>query len=144
MDPQLKKHLQSKEGKGDDDVKEEEKKKETPKCPAIVSALNKTMQLSYGNLQPTGKRIMIAIELSDKMNGPCLKTKTISCLEAALITTLSILKTEREVYISVFNENQITPIILEKSKLLQKHSVNIIEYSSRFNNESGTSKNSPR
>lgn len=118
MDPQLKKHLQSKEAKSDG--KEEEKKKETPKCPTIVSALNKTMQLSYGNLQPMGKRVMIAIEVSDKMNGPCLKTKTISCLEAAVITTLSILKTEREVYVVVFNENQITPVILEKSELWRR------------------------
>lgn len=119
MDPQLKKHLLAKEAlnaKNEAKPEQPEKKKETPKCPAIVTALNKTLHQSYANLQPTGKRIMITIEVSHRMENPCLKTKTLSCLEAAIITALAVLKTEREVVVAVFNNNLISPVALEKSK----------------------------
>lgn len=118
MDPRLIKHLKTKEstlGMKSVHVQEEEKKKDLPKSPAIVTALNKTLQLSYGNLKTIGKKILITIEVSDRMNKPCLKTKNLTCLEAALSMTLLYLKTEREVTIAVFNNHVISVVNLDKS-----------------------------
>lgn len=120
MDPRLIKHLKNKEAtlgvkSGLGEGSSEEKKKETPKSPAIISALNKTLQLSYENFKPTGKRYLITIEISEKMKKPCLKTKNLSCLEAALSMTLLFLKTERDVTIAVFNNHQINVVHLDKS-----------------------------
>lgn len=115
MDPKLKQHLKEKEGK---EVVEEPKKKESPKqLSAIISAINKTLHLSYNNVHPTGKRIMIAIEISEKMENSCMKTRTVTCLEAALSMTLSILKTEKDVTLAVFNDNQVNIVSFEKSKI---------------------------
>lgn len=72
---------------------------------------------SYQNSPTTGKRYMITIDVSSKMNEKCLHNRNITCLEAAAIIALTILKAEKQVVISVFNGTSVTPISIEKSKL---------------------------
>lgn len=88
------------------------------KCPTVISALHKTLMYSYQNTPTTGKRYMITIDVSVKMDEKCLHNRNITCLEAAAIVALSILKAEKQVVISVFNGTSVTPISIEKSKIL--------------------------
>lgn len=119
MDPKLKSHLDEKEANSTSTETTNKKTKfirvDPPKCPAIISALNKALRLSYTNLQPTGKRIMITIEMSDKMDKPCLGAKNITCLEAAVTMLLSIIRVEREVCVAVFSNERIHPVVIDKS-----------------------------
>lgn len=121
MDPKLIKHLEEKQAAANIGEPESKIPKigqvEITKCTAITSALNKSLQLAYSNLKPTGKRFMISIDMCSKMNNPCLKAKNVSCLEAALTMTLSILKMEKEVCVVVFNDNKVSPVMLDKGKL---------------------------
>lgn len=87
---------------------------ESTKCPALVTALYKTLALSYANVPALGKRYMITIEVSEDMNKPCLSNKNVSCLEAAVVLALSISKSEKNVTIGVFNGAEITQIAFDK------------------------------
>lgn len=121
MDPKLLKHLEEKQAAATNEPDTKKRKLgqvETVKCTAITSALNQTLQLAYRNVQPTGKRFMITIDMSSKMSGSCLTAKNISCLDAALTMTLSILKLEKEVCVAVFNDNKISPVMLDKGMLI--------------------------
>lgn len=113
IDPKLQQHLESK-GCADKIVNPA-----PPQCAPIFSALNKALQLSYANLQPTGKRIMITIDMSSKMDNSCLKTKNVTCLEAAVTMILSIVRVEREVCVAVFANNKIIPVTIDQSKICQ-------------------------
>lgn len=105
---------QLKKGTDPDYVKPNFSYIEAPKCPKLVTALHKTLALSFGNVTSLGKRYMITIEVSEDMNKPTLKNKNITCLEAAVLMSMSIYKSEKNVTIGVFNGESITQITFEK------------------------------
>lgn len=116
MDPRLVKHLEEIAEKDKSENNTLDVPRELPKCPNVVSALHKAMQISLQNQQVIGKRIMITVDMSEKMEGPCLNCKNLSCLDAASILILSFLKAEKDVTVAVFNGITISLVLLDKSK----------------------------
>uniref|UniRef100_A0A1I8GVM1 TROVE domain-containing protein n=2 Tax=Macrostomum lignano TaxID=282301 RepID=A0A1I8GVM1_9PLAT len=51
--------------------------------PRLVTALEKAFYLSFKNVKPTGKRILLALDVSGSMSSPANPIQCISCAEAA-------------------------------------------------------------
>jgi 60 kDa SS-A/Ro ribonucleoprotein len=49
----------------------------------IVDALDEAFYLSFGNVQPTGKRLMLALDVSGSMDAPVAGSEVINCREGA-------------------------------------------------------------
>lgn len=117
-DPHFLEYLKTKNGnkKG----KEPEKKKEATepvKIPVVVGALYKAVMTSFDNLRPLGKSFLVTIDASSRTNKTnCITSKNVTCLEAAAIIALSILKVEKRVIIANFDGKSITVLSIDKSK----------------------------
>lgn len=109
MDPKHAKYLKTKEGT---DVKTEEQppKKKPIKSPQITNALNKALVTSFSNVRPTKLTYFITIEVSEKMDLRCLRTKNVNCLEAAILIAMYITRSEHDVTVAVFNENTVSVV----------------------------------
>ncbi|KRT80103.1 hypothetical protein AMK59_7522 [Oryctes borbonicus] len=120
-DPHLIKYLESKEDVEAKILADPEYKKpnfahqEPAKCTPVINALQRALSSSYGNLKPVNKRILVSIDASEKMNEPCLTTKNVTCLEAAVFITYSLFKANKIVTVVVFNGTNVTPVPLEKN-----------------------------
>ncbi|KAF5287674.1 hypothetical protein FQA39_LY15774 [Lamprigera yunnana] len=90
-----------------------------PTCPRVINALYKTLDLSFNNPKCTGRRIIVGIEISKKIKLPCIGNKNISCLDAATILLLSLVKTENVVG-AVFNDRKLTFLSLNKNTSFSK------------------------
>jgi 60 kDa SS-A/Ro ribonucleoprotein len=55
---------------------------------AIVEALNEAFYLAFGNVEPTNKRILLALDLSGSMQSPVAGIQNLSCREAAAALAL--------------------------------------------------------
>lgn len=102
--------------KEDPNVKKPESTREAAKCPQIVGALHKAMQISFENTSSTGRKFLIVIDMNDKMGESCLTCKNVVCWDAATILALCLLRVEKNVTVAVFNGNRIAIVPLEKSK----------------------------
>lgn len=92
---------------------------------AIVNALNKLLHSSFRNITPTGRRVMVTIDLMQaRMTRPCFGTKLVNCLEAASLIAMSFLKSEKDVTIASFNGDCVNIIQIAKgmtyNQVLQK------------------------
>jgi hypothetical protein len=52
-----------------------------PVVPEIVNTLTQTFKLAFGNVSKSGKRMMIALDVSGSMDSPCAGASNISCRE---------------------------------------------------------------
>ncbi|EEZ97483.1 RNA-binding protein RO60 isoform X2 [Tribolium castaneum] len=113
MDPKLLEYLQKKE------IREETLKRLTtpsePKCKPVFQSINKCLKLSYDNVQPTGKRYMVTIDVTEKTETVCFHNKRIPCLEAAVAIIRFLSKVERNVTVAVFKDSQINFVDISKS-----------------------------
>ncbi|KAI4458799.1 60 kda ribonucleoprotein ssa/ro [Holotrichia oblita] len=120
-DPHLIKYLESKEDVdakilADPDYKKPNFAHQEPaKCTPVINAVQKALTTSYANLKPVNKRIMITIDVGDKMNDPCLTTKNVTCLEAAIFIAYCVFKSNKIVTVAVFDGTTITPVPVEKN-----------------------------
>ena len=69
--------------------------------PAVVDALNDAFYLAFNHLEPTGKWLLIGVDVSGSMGSPC-GTLPLTCAEGAAAMALACAKTEREYYIMGF------------------------------------------
>ncbi|XP_025830389.1 60 kDa SS-A/Ro ribonucleoprotein-like [Agrilus planipennis] len=136
LDPQFLEHMEKKalEMKlQDENYKKPELTCEAPKCPSIISALHKALQISFHNLRSIGKRIMITFDTVEKMKEPCLHCKNLSCFDAATIMTLSLLRTEKDVVVAAFNDDKpVTILSFEKNITLNQALSQLKELKSKF------------
>lgn len=58
---------------------------------------------------------MVTIDVTDKMDSPCLHNKNITSLEAAAAFTMTLLKVEKDVTVAVYKQKEISVIQLDKS-----------------------------
>lgn len=72
--------------------------------PQIVDALNSAFYASFVNVEPTGKRWMLGVDVSGSMSSPASGT-VLSCAEAAAATALVVAKTEPSYYAHGFSGN---------------------------------------
>lgn len=82
--------------------------------PKIIESLNTAFDLSFTQVEPTGKRILVGIDVSGSMSGSkCVGSKILSCTEAAVAMAVLFVRTEEKVHTMVFDtrvaEFPITP-----------------------------------
>lgn len=76
----------------------------------ISVALTDLFKLSYGAVTPTGKRIMLGIDVSGSMSTPVIGSKVLSCRDASIAMALLYLETEKNVSAVAFS-NTLTDLI---------------------------------
>jgi 60 kDa SS-A/Ro ribonucleoprotein len=76
----------------------------------VVDALDAAFQLAFGNVQPTGKRLMLALDVSGSMSTTVPGT-TISCREASAAMALVTCATEADCSVVAFGA-QLTPVAM--------------------------------
>ena len=70
----------------------------------ISVALTDLFRISYGVITPTGKRIMLGIDVSGSMSSPVLGSKVLTCRDASIAMALLYLETEKNVSAVAFSE----------------------------------------
>lgn len=81
----------------------------------ISVALTDLFRISYGAVTPTGKRIMLGIDVSGSMSSPVLGSKVLSCRDASIAMALLYIETEKNVSAVAFS-NTLTDLIAPSSK----------------------------
>lgn len=116
MDPKLLEHLKTEKNISDEEYEKLKTPKEV-KSPLVMYALYKCMDISTNNVQAIGKKYLITIDATEKMDVLCLGCKNITGIEAAAAFAWFLLKAEKDVTVAVFKDKEIAVINLEKSKL---------------------------
>lgn len=70
--------------------------------PAVTDALNDAFYLAFSNIEPTGKRLMIALDVSGSMSSQISGNYPLSCAEGAAAMALACARTEKEYFIHGF------------------------------------------
>jgi TROVE domain. len=70
----------------------------------ISVALTDLFRISYGAVTPTGKRIMLGIDVSGSMSSQVLGSKVLSCRDASIAMALLYMETEKNVSAVAFSE----------------------------------------
>jgi hypothetical protein len=70
----------------------------------IGVALTDLFRISYGAVTPTGKRIMLGIDVSGSMSSPVLGSKVLTCRDASIAMGLLYLETETNVSAVAFSD----------------------------------------
>ena len=73
-----------------------------PYIDGVTKILYKAFYLAFGNVEPTGKRTFIALDVSGSMMAPISRDMPVTCREAALAMSLITANTEEEVTTVVF------------------------------------------
>jgi hypothetical protein len=81
----------------------------------IGVALTDLFRISYGAVTPTGKRIMLGIDVSGSMSTPVLGSKVLTCRDASIAMALLYLETETSVSAVAFS-NTLTDLLAPSSK----------------------------
>ena len=69
---------------------------------SIKSALSTMFEKSFGNLEPTGKKYMVAMDISGSMMSQCMGCQTITCREASAALAFILYKIEPRVLLRAF------------------------------------------
>jgi 60 kDa SS-A/Ro ribonucleoprotein len=81
----------------------------------IGVALTDLFRISYGAVTPTGKRIMLGIDVSGSMSSAVLGSKVLTCRDASIAMALLYLETEKNVSAVAFS-NTLTDLLAPSSK----------------------------
>jgi 60 kDa SS-A/Ro ribonucleoprotein len=70
----------------------------------VCDALSEAFHLAFANVVPSGKRILLAVDVSGSMGGACVAgSRTLTCAEAAAALALVTLRTEQSALIKAFD-----------------------------------------
>lgn len=81
-----------------------------------MSNIQKCMNISLHSIQPTGKRFLLTIDTTNKMEIPCMRNKNITGIEAAAVIAWYLLRVEKDVTVAVFKDKEIEVVQLDKSR----------------------------
>lgn len=81
----------------------------------IGVALTDLFRISYGAVTPTGKRIMLGIDVSGSMSTPVLGSKVLTCRDASIAMALLYLETEKNVSAVAFSDT-LTDLLAPSSR----------------------------
>lgn len=70
--------------------------------PQVLDALNEAFYLSFDNVEPTGKRWLLGIDVSGSM-GACINNTSLSCCEGATAMAMVTAHTEKNYHINAFD-----------------------------------------
>lgn len=76
-----------------------------PVVPQIVDALGKAFYASFANVEPTGKRFLLGVDVSGSMSNPLMGIRSISCAKAAAVLAMVTARTEQKYIIKGFTHN---------------------------------------
>ncbi|MFM8454292.1 MAG: TROVE domain-containing protein [Gammaproteobacteria bacterium] len=72
--------------------------------PVIVEALNDAFDLAFKDVEPTGKRILVGVDVSSSMTGSrCAGSPVLGCVEAAIAMAMLFVRTEKKVHTMAFD-----------------------------------------
>lgn len=80
--------------------------------------MHKNLYLSFQNPAKTDVRYMVTIDTRPHMDEKCFKCGHVTAYEAAVITLLYLLKSQKDVVCGVFNDKGVFIVNLDKSKSL--------------------------
>jgi 60 kDa SS-A/Ro ribonucleoprotein len=83
----------------------------------VTDALEQAFYASFGNLQPTGKRTLLALDVSSSMDWETLAGSPLTPREASSALALVTLTTEKQVHVTAFQET-VTPLNLSACQRL--------------------------
>lgn len=83
----------------------------------VIEALDKAYYLSFAAVEPTGKRYLLAIDVSGSMSVPCVGSQTITCRHAAAAMMMVTARTEKNFDIVAFS-HQLMPMKIGKTDTL--------------------------
>lgn len=73
-------------------------------APAVVEALDAAFDLAFDAIEPTGKRLLIGVDVSGSMHGtPCAGSPSLSAMEAAAAMAMACVRSERQVEVVAFD-----------------------------------------
>jgi hypothetical protein len=81
----------------------------------IGVALTDLFRISYGAVTPTGKRIMLGVDVSGSMSTPVLGSKVLTCRDASIAMALLYLETEKNVSAVAFSDT-LTDLLAPSSR----------------------------
>jgi len=70
----------------------------------VLVAMTQLYKLSYGTITPTGKRMMVALDVSGSMSSPVLGSTILNCRDATVAMALLYLETEKNVNVVAFSD----------------------------------------
>ncbi|KAL3279189.1 hypothetical protein HHI36_016702 [Cryptolaemus montrouzieri] len=118
IDPKLEVYLKSNKDTIPDFQEKINKFRSEPKCPIISCAIGKCLKFSYPS-DPfslgTGKRILLALDVTSNPGAVCFKNRNITCLEAELALSLYYLKTEKNINVAKFSDEDVEGLELDKN-----------------------------
>lgn len=86
--------------------------------PAIIAALNDAFDLAFKQVEPTGKRILVGIDVSGSMqHESCLGSSALQAIEAASAMAALFVRTEKQVYTLSFDTEYYNFPITAKQRL---------------------------
>ncbi|XP_058887800.1 RNA-binding protein RO60-like isoform X2 [Acipenser ruthenus] len=72
----------------------------------ILEALDSAFYTSFKNVEPTEKRLVLAVDVSDSMNSPVLGS-SVTAATAAAVMTMVFARTEKDSHIGVFSHSMV-------------------------------------
>lgn len=73
-------------------------------APTIVEALNNAFHVSFEQVEPTGKRILVGVDVSGSMyHSRCAGSPVLGCVEAAIATAMLFVLTEKKIHTIAFD-----------------------------------------
>lgn len=86
--------------------------------PAIVEALNDAFDMAFEQVEPTGKRILVGVDVSGSMNGSrCAGSPVLGCVEAAIAMAMLFVRTEKKIHTMAFDTAAHELTITRKQRL---------------------------
>nr|CAH7755766.1 unnamed protein product [Callosobruchus chinensis] len=131
LDPKLLDHLVKDRNLTEAEIAKLKTPNET-KCPTVMGYLQKCMNISCSNIQPSNKRFLVTIDVTDKMDTPCLRNKNITGIEAAAAFAWFLLRVEKDVIVAVFKDKDIHIVHLDKRGHLNEHVSKLKENKSKY------------
>jgi 60 kDa SS-A/Ro ribonucleoprotein len=83
----------------------------------VVKALDDAFYAAFDNVEPTGKKLLLGVDVSGSMTSPCLGTEIISCREAAVVMAMLAARTEQQTFIHGFSTTFVDLNILATDSL---------------------------
>lgn len=85
--------------------------------PSVVDALDSAFYAAFGNVQATGKRLLLAVDVSGSMGYTYAANSVLTCREAAAAMAMVAIRVEAEPYVLGFS-HELVPLQLRKDMRL--------------------------
>lgn len=83
----------------------------------VLNALDDAFYGSFDAVEPTGKKLVLGVDVSGSMTAQCLGSPILSCREAAIVMAMLAARTERQTFIHGFSTTFVDLNITERDTL---------------------------